>query len=198
MKTQIFNCKGAPIEDLEKRLPKPLKLDDPKDYQCSPELEAAVEVALIMRQPLIVTGEPGSGKTQLAYKVAHQLGLDVLKFETKSTSVAQDLFYTFNTLRRFHAVKTDAHVDDKDFITFRALGEAIICANPRENYENFFPKGFKYDGPKRKVVLIDEIDKAPWIFPMIFSMKLNACILKFPNWIPMMSFAQKPIVPSSS
>jgi hypothetical protein len=61
MKNQIFNCKGAPIEDLDKRLPKPLKLDDPKDYQCSPELEAAVEVALIMRQPLIVTGEPGSG-----------------------------------------------------------------------------------------------------------------------------------------
>ena len=61
MTTQIFNCKGAPIEDLEKRLPKPLELDDPEDYQCAPELEAAVEVALIMRQPLIVTGEPGSG-----------------------------------------------------------------------------------------------------------------------------------------
>jgi MoxR-like ATPase len=185
MKTQIFNCKGAPIEDLEKRLPKPLKLDDPKDYQCSPELEAAVEVALIMRQPLIVTGEPGSGKTQLAYKVAHQLGLDVkkdvLKFETKSTSVAQDLFYTFNTLRRFHAVKTDAHVDDKDFITFRALGEAIICANPREKYEKFFPKGFKYDGPKRKVVLIDEIDKAPLDFPNDILNEIERMYFKIPQ-----------------
>ena len=134
--------------------------------------------------------------------MAHQLGLDVkkdvLKFETKSTSVAQDLFYTFNTLRRFHAAKSNALVDDKDFITFRALGEAIICANPREKYENFFPKGFNYDGPKRKVVLIDEIDKAPLDFPNDILNEIERMYFKIPNWIPMMSFLQKPIVPLSS
>ncbi|KPA09312.1 ATPase, AAA [Candidatus Magnetomorum sp. HK-1] len=180
MTSQIFNCKGAPIKNLG--LPKPIKLDSAQEYQCTPELEAAVDVALIMRQPLIVTGEPGSGKTQLAYKVAHQLNLgEVLKFETKSTSEAQDLFYTFNNLRRFHAARKDENVPEKDFITFRALGQAIIWANPRETYEEYFPKGFTYDGPKRSVVLIDEIDKAPLDFPNDILNEIEQMSFKIPQ-----------------
>jgi len=179
----IFSDKGAPIKDLEKRLPGPQenKLDEPEDYHCSPELEAAVNVSLIMNQPLLVTGEPGSGKTQLSYKVAHQLNLDILKFETKSTSMAQDLFYTYNTIRRFHSANKKESIDEHDFITYRALGEAILQANPHSKYEKFFSKNFIHKGPKRSVVLIDEIDKAPLDFPNDILNEIERMYFKIPQ-----------------
>src|SRR6185503_304470 len=62
--------------------------EDPRGYLPDPALIDAVNVALVLGQPLLLTGEPGTGKTQLAYSVASELGFKVLKFETKSTSTA--------------------------------------------------------------------------------------------------------------
>src|SRR6478672_603133 len=71
----------------------------PEGYLADPGLVDAVNVALLLGQPMLVTGEPGTGKTQLAYSLAWELGLDEpLKFETKSTSTAGDLFYTYDAL----------------------------------------------------------------------------------------------------
>src|SRR5438128_1402807 len=76
----------------------------PDGYLADLGLVDAVNVALLLGQPLLLTGEPGTGKTQLAYSLAWELGLDEpLKFETKSTSTASDLFYTYNALGHFHA-----------------------------------------------------------------------------------------------
>jgi MoxR-like ATPase len=131
----------------------------------------AVNVALLLGQPLLLTGEPGTGKTHLAYHVAWQFDLPVLKFETKSDHKAQDLFYLYDALRHFHAVQVaQARNQDTpkatDYLEYTALGEAIIRANELEKVKKFLPSSFNHPGkPQRSVVLIDEIDKAPRDFP---------------------------------
>src|SRR5689334_18755170 len=74
----------------------------PESYLADAGLADACNVALLLGQPLLLTGEPGTGKTQFASSLAWELGLDSpLKFETKSNSQARDLFYTYDSLRRF-------------------------------------------------------------------------------------------------
>jgi MoxR-like ATPase len=65
----------------------------PEKYIADPGLAHACNVALLLGQPLLLTGEPGTGKTLFAYSLARELGLGApLKFETKSNSTARDLF----------------------------------------------------------------------------------------------------------
>src|SRR5438045_9034411 len=92
-------------------------------YVLSEELATAVNVALALDQPLLVTGEPGCGKTALAWAIAAQLGTSVLEFHTKSTSVARDLLYQEDTLRRFH----DATTGDA---SARAAGQYMTSPPP--------------------------------------------------------------------
>jgi len=141
--------------------------DAPSGYLADPGLVDTVNVALILRQPLLVTGEPGTGKSQLARSIAYQLGLEApLNFETKSTSIARDLFYSFDNIGRFRSAQAgDGHIAVAEFISFNALGMAIILANPPEQIAEFLPRGFAHPGQRRSVVLIDEVDKAPRDFP---------------------------------
>ncbi|MCP4699655.1 MAG: AAA domain-containing protein [Gammaproteobacteria bacterium] len=156
------------------------KQSDPAGYLPDEELADAVNVALLLGQPLLLTGEPGTGKTQLAYHMAYQLGLHgPLKFETKSNSTARDLFYFYNHLGHFHAAqsKKQENTDSREFLTYNALGLAILLANHRRDVEPLLPTGFDQDmkqrfgehfaldKPLRSVVLLDEIDKAPRDFP---------------------------------
>jgi MoxR-like ATPase len=150
-------------------LPPPLLANatDPAGYLPDQALVDAVNVALLLRQPLLLTGEPGTGKSQLAASVAYQLGLDPpLSFETKSTTIARDLFYSFDNIGRFRAAQTaGASSDPKLFLTFNALGLAIVLANSPEMVDSVLPPDFKHHGRRQSVVLIDEIDKAPRDFP---------------------------------
>jgi MoxR-like ATPase len=148
--------------------------DDPAGYRPDAGLADAVNVALLLRRPLLVTGEPGTGKTQLAYSVAWQLASRKLlnvassrveKYETKSSSVSRELFYSFDTLRRFQAAQTGGSPNNVDYITFNALGRAILNALPREQLNGLVTDDFQRSEPTRAVVLIDEIDKAPRDFP---------------------------------
>jgi MoxR-like ATPase len=141
---------------------------DPQRYRPDPGLVDAVNVALLLGQPLLLTGEPGTGKTQLAYSLAWQLGLrdEPLKFETKSTSTARDLFYSYDTLSRFHAAQTNQGSQESlDYVTYNALGVALLRANPENEVRHLIPRGFEHGGKRRSIVLIDEIDKAPRDFP---------------------------------
>ena len=143
----------------------------PDAYDAEPGLADAVNTALLLAQPLLVSGEPGTGKTQLAEKMALELGLPLCKFETRSTSVAQDLFYHFDHVARFQTAQSDtnkAALDPLNFIEFGALGRAIVESLPGADAATLFPAGRLpdwYGGPRRAIVLIDEIDKAPSDFP---------------------------------
>lgn len=144
------------------------KLNDPVLYSPSAALKDAVNVSLTLGQPLLVTGEPGTGKTQLAYHIAHFFNLGKpLVFNAQTTSIATDLFYNYDALGHFQynqnqsKILTIEEVEEK-FINYNALGEAI-----RQN--------------KRMVVLIDEIDKAPRDLPNDLLFAIENLSFKIPE-----------------
>jgi MoxR-like ATPase len=158
----------APADPLPLPEPALLGRPAPKAYLPDPGLVDAVNVALVLGQPLLLTGEPGTGKTQLAWNLAAELGLgEPLLFETKSSSVARDLFYGFDTLRRFHAAHTGGSQNAVDYLTYHALGLAILLSTDRDRHRALLPPELARDEgpPRRSVVVIDEIDKAPRDFP---------------------------------
>jgi MoxR-like ATPase len=146
-------------------------LRDPSGYEAGAELRDAVNVAVRLGMPLLVTGEPGTGKTELAHSVAWELGLPgPLVFNAKTTSTAQDLFYRYDALRHFHASRFRESADIEEFIDLEPLGKAIVLAMPREDADSLLTRGAQDAqwlgrAPLRAVVLIDEIDKAPRDLP---------------------------------
>ena len=163
-------------------------MSDPRGYLPDPGLVDAVNVALALGQPLLLTGEPGTGKTQLAYSVAYELGFlddhgqaEVLKFETKSSTESRDLFYTFDTLARFRAARHEEEMDSVNFIAYHALGLAVLRANRPEAVKAFLPPGFSHTRQRRSVVLIDEIDKAPRDVPNDILNEIEAMYFRIPE-----------------
>jgi len=169
MREFLYRSAPPPSRPAPQDLPVPMLANaaDPAGYLPDRGLVDAVNVALILRQPLLVTGEPGTGKSQLAASIAYQIGLDPpLMFETKSTSVARELFYSFDNIGRFRAAQIPgAPIDPHLFLTYTALGRAIVLANDPGAVRSVLPPGFSHPGRRRSVVLIDEIDKAPRDFP---------------------------------
>ncbi|WP_426232352.1 AAA family ATPase [Pararhizobium sp. DWP3-4] len=125
-------------------------------YVASLELRAAVDVALSLGRPLLLTGEPGSGKTLAAYWLKLQLDLPdshFLEYQVRSDSRARDVCYNFDAVSWFRESQISKTAVDKwKHIEPRALGTAFGW--PGES-----------DGSKPYIVLIDEIDKAPRDFP---------------------------------
>jgi MoxR-like ATPase len=146
---------------------KRLKLLNAENYIADPGLQDACNVALLLGQPLLLTGEPGTGKTQFAYSLAWELGLEVpLKFETKSDSAARDLFYTYDALKRFQDVQSGLSASNVlEYINYQALGLAILRSRHHEEIKHLVPADVCLSVPQRSVVLIDEVDKAPRDFP---------------------------------
>lgn len=144
------------------------KLDEPALYSPSEGLMDAVNVALSLGLPLLITGEPGTGKTQLAWHLAYYFGLDEpLVYSVQTTSNATDLFYRYDALGHFQysqnndAPLTNAALEAR-FIQYNALGKAI-----KEK--------------KRVVVLIDEIDKAPRDLPNDILYAIDKLSFKVPE-----------------
>ena len=153
---------------------------DPSEYVADQPLADAVNVALLLQQPLLLTGEPGTGKTQLAYRVAWELGLDPpLKFETKTNSQSRDLFYVYDAVGRFQAKDTGVGHDALPFIRFGGLGSAVLLASDRDTDRLLL--GPDAGPPRRSVVLIDEIDKAPRDFPNDILNEINLFYFRIPE-----------------
>ncbi len=132
------------------------------------ELEDAVNTAIAVNEPILITGEPGTGKTTAAYYTAWNLGLGkVLHFQVKSDTKARDLLYHFDTIRYFH----DAHLASsqgkelpkkEEYVEKREMWHALTADTPR-------------------VLLIDEIDKAPRDFPNDLLHELHEWEFKVPE-----------------
>ena len=142
----------------------------------------AVNIALLLNKPLLVTGEPGTGKTLLAHNIAFQLGFDEpLVFETKSTSAARELFYNYDSLTRFMNKPEEETLASTEFITYNALGTALLRANDEKKVAKYLPSDFVHGGQRRSVVLIDEIDKAPRDFPNDLLNEVENMFFKIPE-----------------
>jgi len=158
-------------------------------YQPGDELTAAVNVAVKLGMPLLVTGKPGCGKTQLAWHVAYKFGKhDPLVFDAKTTSTAQDLFYRYDALRHFQAASVrraeavaavaagessvsatpseeEQRRETMRYIELQALGIASLLASDDPAARAYLPAKYQKVDFRRSVVLIDEIDKAPRDLP---------------------------------
>ena len=117
-------------------------------YLTSESLRSAVDCALTLQRPLLVKGEPGTGKTLLAEAISSALGLQLLTWNVKSTTRAQDGLYVYDAVQRLHDSRFNDH-DVKDIEKYIKLG----------------PLGESFSAPERRVLLIDEIDKADLEFP---------------------------------
>ena len=126
-------------------------------------LETAMNTAIAVGEPLLITGEAGTGKTQAAYYAAYKLGVEpVIHFQVKSDCTARDLLYHFDTVGYFH----DANMAQKQAPVVEG-----DCPPPldKHKYVEKRPLWTAFDEARKtglpRVVLIDEIDKAPRDFP---------------------------------
>src|SRR5262245_34513542 len=141
--------------------------DKGRKYIFTDELSAAIDVAIGLGRPLLVSGDPGCGKTELGYGIARRLDIPrVHFFSTKSNSEARDLFYTYDAIGRFREAQVRdgpnaAAADAADYIEFQALGRAILDAHPQQAVAHLLRgrRGYVHPGkPQRSVVIVDEID----------------------------------------
>ena len=162
-----------------------LDFRDPAGYQPDEALVDAVKVALLLRKPLLVTGEPGTGKTDLGRYLAWKSGFLFFQFDAKSTSVARDLYYYYDALGRFQASQSGERTEAGNFLRLNGLGEAILQSLAPEAIpepvRNVLPPDYRHEGPKQSVVVIDEIDKAPRDFPNDLLNELENSYFRIPE-----------------
>ena len=129
-------------------------------YIASEELKHAVNVAVALGRPLLLRGEPGTGKTLLAENLARALEMPLVRWHVKSTTKARDGLYIYDTVARLYDSRFGGDVNDiAKYIKLGPLGEALSA-------------------PSRVVLLIDEIDKADIEFPNDLLHELDAMRFK--------------------
>jgi MoxR-like ATPase len=148
-----------------------------KDYIASTDLINAVNIAVALGRPLLIKGEPGTGKTMLAKSVAEDLGLELIVWSVKSTTKAETGLYFYDTVQRLYDSQFgDGNVSDiSQYIHLGKLGEAFRAES-------------------RVVLLIDEIDKADLEFPNDLLWELDMMNFYIPETRQIVAAKHKPIV----
>jgi len=125
-----------------------LRFEGTEDYVATGDLKVAVNASIALERPLLIKGEPGTGKTVLAYEVAKALDAPLLTWHIKSTTKAHQGLYEYDAVTRLRDSQ---------------LGEERV-----KDVRNYIKKGKlweAFEAPRRPVLLIDEIDKADIEFP---------------------------------
>ena len=125
-----------------------MKFNGTQNYISTEDLNVAVNAAISLEKPLLIKGEPGTGKTELARQVSDSLRLSIIEWNIKSTTKAQQGLYEYDAVSRLR----DSQLGDKKI----------------ENIGNYIKKGKiwnAFESKERSVLLIDEIDKADIEFP---------------------------------
>ncbi|MBW1982266.1 MAG: MoxR family ATPase [Deltaproteobacteria bacterium] len=123
-----------------------MKFSGTDRYYLNPELKDIVNIAMAMEKPLLITGEAGTGKTQLAFEIARALNLQLEEARCKSTFKGEELCYVYDTVLR---------LNDSRFGT----GDSGRDVNNIWDYLRFGPIGRAFRADERCVLLLDEIDK---------------------------------------
>jgi MoxR-like ATPase len=146
-------------------------------YLTNESLEAAVNCALALERPLLVKGEPGTGKTLLAQAVSESLGMELTHWAVKSTTRAQDGLYVYDTVQRLY----DARFGDGDVKDIR-------------RYIKLGPMGKVFASSQRQILLIDEVDKADLEFPNDLLHELDRMRFVIPETGDEVVATQRPVV----
>ena len=147
------------------------------NYVVSSDLLRIVNIAMALEKPLLIKGEPGTGKTQLAQAISDALGKKLIIWNIKSTTKAQDGLYVYDTVQRLYDSQFGGEgVDDiKKYIKLGKLGEAFAA-------------------DEQVILLIDEIDKADLEFPNDLLWELDRMEFYIPETKETIKAKQRPIV----
>lgn len=148
-----------------------------KDYVISEALKNAVNVSIVLQRPLLVRGEPGTGKTLLSHSIASSLNKELIRWNIKSTTKAAEGLYVYDTVQRLNDSRFgDKDVSDiKQYIKLGKLGQAFTAS-------------------EQVVLLIDEIDKADLEFPNDLLNELDEMSFYIPETNETIKAKQRPIV----
>src|ERR1700681_1691882 len=152
----LFRPKRAPALKNEQQGKGSMKFTGTKDYVATDDLKIAVNASIVLERPLLIKGEPGTGKTVLAEEVAKALGAPLLTWHIKSTTKAQQGLYEYDAVSRLRDSQ---------------LGDARVS-----DISNYIKRGKLWEAfthEKRPVLLIDEIDKADIEFPNDLLLELD-------------------------
>lgn len=147
------------------------------DYIVSDDLRNSVNIAIALAKPLLIKGEPGTGKTMLAQSIAGALGKRLIIWNIKSTTKAQEGLYVYDTVQRLYDSQFKDHdvANIKQYIKLGKLGEA-------------------FQSDEQVVLLIDEIDKADLEFPNDLLWELDQMTFYIPETRETIAAKTRPIV----
>ena len=146
------------------------------DYVTSEPLRNAVNASIALGRPLLIRGEPGTGKTRLAHSIAQDLGKTLIVWNIKSTTKAQEGLYVYDTVQRLN----DSRFGDRDITDIK-------------QYIKLGRLGQSFASPERVVLLIDEVDKADIEFPNDLLNELDEMAFHITETNEMVSAIHRPI-----